>query len=362
MMAIGLSCTSTRVEPCPTCPPPGGKDSSFTITNPFWSSDGKRILFIGHIFGLEGYDFYEVDSAGGVARLVMRDSLAKRTPVLSPDGLKIAYLAADISHLFSATHVWLMNADGTGAHDLTPFGGNWENIRWSPDDHYLIFEGGVRDSGIVNYQIGRVDVQSGEVTFLTRGNYGNRDASYIAGGAKIAFTSGRIPTDYGGKVWVMNADGTMPVPIDTSPTASTNPRTSPARDELFFAWGLGGEADAGTYLINLDSTILPARPSSFESIYPRAGLDVSQWSPDGNLILYLVGTSALTSDLFIIDRNGSNSRRLTTNLQAFLFTYAWSPEGKRLAFLAKTASIDTIGIYVYSLNTNTLKRLSIGRN
>ncbi|MBM2840143.1 MAG: translocation protein TolB, partial [Bacteroidetes bacterium] len=184
-------------------PPPIISDSTFTILYPFWSPDGSKILFFGHVFGLDGYDLYEVDSSGGVARLVMRDSLAKGWPVLSPDGTKIAYLAAELGRLLCCAHVWVMNVDGSNARDLTPFFSNWEYVRWSPDSRYLTFDGGVEDSGVINYQIVKADVQSGQLTQLTRGNYGNRDATYLANGQKVAYLSGRIQTDYGGKVWVM---------------------------------------------------------------------------------------------------------------------------------------------------------------
>src|SRR5437879_4084274 len=139
--------------------PPGGirRDSTFGIRSPFWSKDGDKMYGIGSVFELDGDDIYEVDSRGGPIHLVYRDSLAKIFPVLSPDGKRIAYLAAERGRIWCCAHVWVVGIDGSGPRDLTPFFGNWEFIRWSPDGRYLIFDGGVEDSGALNYQIVRAD-------------------------------------------------------------------------------------------------------------------------------------------------------------------------------------------------------------
>jgi Tol biopolymer transport system component len=206
-------------------PPAVSQDSTFTVVGPFWSVDGSKILFFGHVFGLEGYDLYEVDSSGGVARMVMHDTLAKSEPALSPDGKELAYLAAPLDRLLCCAHVWGMEIDGTNPRDLTPFGGNFENLRWSPDSRFVIFNGGVQDSGVINYQIFRVDFQSGDAQLLTRGNFGNLDASYFPNGQEIAFVSGRIMTDYGGDASAVY--GTIP------PSGTVVARRSHALDSPF---------------------------------------------------------------------------------------------------------------------------------
>src|SRR5258707_13149231 len=73
---------------------PSDGDSIFGIRNPIWSKDGSKILCLCHIFGRDGDNFFEIDSGGGVARELWNDSLEKDSPVLSPDGHKIAYVAA----------------------------------------------------------------------------------------------------------------------------------------------------------------------------------------------------------------------------------------------------------------------------
>ena len=219
LFSVGCSKDDTPTSYRFPFPPPA--DTIGGIRNPFWSKEGSKIIGIGHVFGREGDDFYAIPPGGGLPVRIFRDSLEKDLPVLSPDGRSIAYLAAQMGRIYSSAHVWVVNVDGTGARDLTPSGGNWENLRWSPDSRYVVCDGGVEDSGAVNYQILKADAGSGDLIMLTRSaRVGNRDPYYIAGGNRIAFSSNRIQTDYGGKVWLMDDDGSNPVPIDTTPTAS----------------------------------------------------------------------------------------------------------------------------------------------
>lgn len=358
ILASFIACEDSVTRP-PVDPP--SRDSAFTIINPFWSHDGSKIIFIGHVFGQAGYDFYEVDSGGGTAQMIMRDSLAKSSAVLSPDGSKIAYLAAELGRLLCCAHVWVMNVDGTNARDLTPFFSNWEYVRWSPDSRYLTFNGGVEDSGIINYQIVKANVETGQLQLLTSGNHSNRDATFMPDGNRIAYRSSRIQTDYGGKVWVMNADGTDQRPIDTSRTASTYPRPSPVTNDLYFYWGLGLEGDAGLYSVNLDTVELPAQQSSFSFRNPDNYLNLAQWSPDGNWLLSLKAYTPTTADLVLFDQTGAFNRRLTTNFDAFLITNPWSRDSHKIVFKATNDNYVTTGIFVYDLVSNSSRQINISR-
>jgi Tol biopolymer transport system component len=157
----------------------------------------------------------------------------------------------------------------------------------------------------------------------------------------------------------MNVDGSDLVPLDTTRTASNTVRVSPIRNEIYFAWGLGGETDAGVYALDLDATTLPAEPSSFHYLYTGDHFNLAQWSPDGEFLLFPKGNPY--SDLYVLHRDGSGIRRLTTGLAVHLFSYAWSPDSQRLVFMASDDGNRTVHLFTFDLNTNSLRRLVITR-
>lgn len=58
------------------------------------------------------------------------------------------------------------------------------------------------------------------------------------------------------------------------------------------------------------------------------------WSPDGKRIAFNVGART-TSDIFVIDADGKNQKRLT-NLRMIAQRPEWSPDGSRIAFVANS--------------------------
>jgi WD40 repeat protein len=365
LLTIALDCRSDKPS-IPTAISPSG--SPLGLRTPFWSKDGSQIIGLGHTFGIDGDDFYQVDAAGGMARRLFHDSLEKDLPALSPDGNRIAYLAAPMGRIYSRAHVWVIDTDGGNARDLTPSGGNWENVRWSPDSKYLVFDGLVEDSGALNYQIVLADVRSAETRLLTRSStYGCRDPGFLPGGNRIVYTSGRTRADYGGKVFVSDSFADLSftgavhsTPIDTTPASSMSARPSPVRNTIYFYWGIGGEAGAGVYGLDLDAVGIPASPSSFVYLYRGDYFNLAQWSPKGELLLHLEGTPK--SDLYILNRQNKTEQRLTTGLSVRLFSYAWSADSKRLVFSASDGASGSINTFTYNLETNALRKLTITHN
>src|SRR6266850_1266835 len=64
---------------------------------------------------------------------------------------------------------------------------------------------------------------------------------------------------------------------------------------------------------------------------PLNGLQTPSWSPDGRQLVF-TGFDGGLSDLFIVNRDGTGLRRLTTDKYADLHP-AWAPDGKTIAFV-----------------------------
>lgn len=102
---------------------------------PTWSPDGQYIAFQSNRSGNFEIHRLEVET-GEVTNLTQSPNL-DANPAWSPDGATIAF-ASDRG---GNPEIWLMNADGTGARQLTdrPMVGDWRPS-WSPDGQRVVFE------------------------------------------------------------------------------------------------------------------------------------------------------------------------------------------------------------------------------
>lgn len=84
------------------------------------------------------------------------------------------------------------------------------------------------------------------------------------------------------------------------------------------------------------------------------------WSPNGTRIA-LTSDRAYPdeggSDLFIMDSDGSNLNKLTSNI--YVGSKSWYPDGSKIYF-AGFKEYSNINLYLYKLNTNELLKLDIG--
>jgi Tol biopolymer transport system component len=94
-----------------------------------------------------------------------------------------------------------------------------------------------------------------------------------------------------------------------------------------------------------------------------SGVTTPAWSPDGTQLVF-TGYDGGLSDLFVVNRDGSNLRRLTDDKFADLHP-VWSPDGSTIAFATdrgprtdfKTLAISNLRIAFYDLATGAIRVL-----
>src|SRR6476469_7265568 len=98
---------------------------------------GGRIAFTSAGGGSE--DIYVVDQAGGnLTDLTPYSPGSDRSPAWAPDGAQLAF----ISDRTGPTRVWLVNSDGSKAHQLLnddESGSSYATPAWSPDGTQIAF-------------------------------------------------------------------------------------------------------------------------------------------------------------------------------------------------------------------------------
>ncbi len=141
-------------------------------------------------------------------------------PIFSPDGTQIAYVE-EVGEWPQREHkVWMVDADGSGAHvivdnELTREPGSIVGLEWSPTGDRIAM-GLVRDSGSGKYYfdpIGEASVDAGIYTFSPDGSQftlvieGGVGPTWSADGSRIAFEGLRRDGDHPSRFMIADADG-----------------------------------------------------------------------------------------------------------------------------------------------------------
>jgi Tol biopolymer transport system component len=214
----------------------------------------------------------------------------------SPDGRRIAFTRnEDTGEYTPFTHddVFLMDADGSDMHQLTPDkdGRSLSQPAWAPDGRRLVYLDGE-------------SVQSA------------------------------VPSRYG-DLFVIDDDGSNVRRL--APRPITDPEWSPDGREIVFVRGENlptRRANDDLWLLN----VLTGAQRRLTDTPPGTYEQAPAWSPDGSQIAFVRFTSKSefdgSSSIQLMNRDGSEERQLLAHK---LFRYApyslaWSPDGTTLAF------------------------------
>lgn len=213
------------------------------------------------------------------------------SPVVSPDGTKVAFLRG--------TDIWVMNADGSGQTRRTETSEAESDPAWAPDSRTLGF----------TYQTTSTSPPAIRVLTATGGGPRRANAQharFAPVGQFLVFEDLRRPA-----IARMRRNGSGYRALFRATTA--NPVWSPAGKRVAYERIVGGR----TYV-----SVMNADGSKRRRL--AAGAD-PVWSARGLIAFVRDG------DLFVIQPNGRGLRRLTSG--ASVASPTWSRDGRRLAFL-----------------------------
>ena len=203
-------------------------------------------------------------------------------PAWSRDGTKIAFT----SNRDGRTHIFVMNADGTGTRRVTNTQHSDDHPTWSADGRWIVF---AREGALY-----RVSSGGGTANRVGEGPGAAADPAYSPDGKLVAYDY-RRPGFSIKEIYVMNADGTGIHRITDLKDVSTSPAWAPGGDTLAFQSSVSGATNDIYTVPVAGGTPKRVTTSDLDAIQPN-------WTPGGTGI-----TFSRDGALVTVDRDGQES-------------------------------------------------------
>jgi Tol biopolymer transport system component len=297
------------------------KPTPLDVQAPAWSPDGRTIVFVSWRDG--NGEIYAMDANGSSPRNLTQNPANDVRPAWSPDGRSIAFVSSRSPSsrckpgpgrcwrdYDRQSEIYVMNADGSRKRNLTRDRASDDLPTWSPDGRRIAFLHG-RGRG------------RGQLYVVNADGSGLRNLGRIAGPALFA----------------------------------SHPVWSPDGRTIYF----------GRYLISTDGS--GARKLPYIPL-------IAVWSPDGRRIAFVgnklrnpppgqLGPRKANSDIYVMNADGSGTRRLTHNV-GYDGEPAWSPDGRKIAFQSSRRAVrGVVGgskAEIYVMNADGSGKRNLTRN
>ena len=261
------------IKPDGTDIQPTSSDNRTNDGMPAWSPDGTKIAFISN--QSDKYEVWTMNSDGSGRKRLTDLKLLSSLPRCSPDGSKIVFssqITGADGHRY--VEIFVMNSDGTGLQQITDStiiaaqaekpGDRtyWNSVpTWSPDGSKILFGSNREGDGVTPVLYTMNPDGSGQGKFGLFADVDGAQPDWSPATGKIVYVRGSAAK---GDIWVM--DGYSPFPLLTAKKLTDN----------------------------IDNNTAPV------------------WSPDGKEIAFN-SDAGNNKDIYIMNADGSNSRRLTTD-------------------------------------------------
>ncbi len=326
-------------------------DIIYPVINDFYSSTGDSlILFISRrTENSPLWHLYKMNLDGTQQTRITDISVKYAKPVVSHSGKQVLFVHSG--------GLSVINIDGTNLTLIDNATRSIGSPDWSPDDSKIIYSKN-RNQSTDERDIILHDFETNNKLTLTN-TYDNVLARFSKD-AKIAVW--RID-DNSYDIFVMNSDGSNKQEILTD---AKYPVWSPGGQRIAYVSyvhynGTGFFGSPQIFIANIDGShsiqLTNEYLSCWDSGYPDFGNSEPHWTPDGKSIVYESEINDGESEIYIMDSDGRNKRRLT-NTDGHNESPVVSSDGKFIVFSSSRDLIYSSDIYVIDIYGNNQMPIS----
>jgi Tol biopolymer transport system component len=307
-------------------------------SDPVWSPSGSHLTYLHGSQGRSRLLLAHEDGSGAVA--VTADVVG--TPIWSPDNLRLAF-ASETTGQIATLSVAKPFRHRSISHE--PRGSVLTPLAYSHDGRRIFYTAtavshGASPISATNLNVWTINPDGSGLTQLTSSTASDdRAPAWSPDGSRIAFSrqSGPDPTTDRASIFSVAASGGNPIQLTADAAKfDTDPAWSPNGTKIAFV-RQAGNTSSDLFLINADGSGLRRLTS---------GNDVGApvWSPDGSKIAFS-GLNGNSPGLFIVGADGSVLRQPEGGWPS---TPSWSPDGKKLAYVVSWGADPSVDLVVES--------------
>ncbi len=301
-------------------------------TDPQISPDGKRIVYVRGSANImtdtRETNLWIVNFDGTDDRAITSGHDNDASPRWSPDGTRIAYLAGDEGH----TQLYVRWMDSGQTARLTEMENAPADIAWSPDGKWIAFTSRVPVAGprLTNIPAAPAGARwADQPRMFDSMVYRFNGLGYLRPGSTQIFV---IAADGGGARQVSKGD------VSYGSATSGGPQLVWAPDGASLIFSANLRADADYEPADTEVFEMSVADGGPKQLTHRHGPDNEPAiSPDGTKIAYTGYEERFqghqTTRLYVMNRDGSNSRVVTTSLDRDVNSPRWSSDSGSIYFL-----------------------------